>query len=532
MKTKLENLFKSMDKKLILILLVAFFLRIFKSWDVPTLHVDEGYAFYSAKCLLNYGKDIWGKGLSVYSSAWGAGMSMGYIYFSIPFLALFGQHLFIFRLPMILMGTLAVYFMYKIGCFKSKNTGYIMALLYATVPWSVMQQRWALDCNFFIVLFIPGLYFMLKYLTEKKKSSLYTSLIIFGLSLYGYALSYLYVPVVLLFVVLFLMAKKEFVLKDWIVPSLILFTIASPLMVFVFNNLFNLGITDFGIFEFPKLLRFRSNEVGFSPNNFISLFNLVFLNTDNYVINTFYNTGLLYYWTFPFLCLGTYVMYCKEKTVLNSIMKRMFAISLLVPLFGFVAINAYKSMLYIIPAIYCICIGAEFILEKVKKDFIKITLTSLYFLGVCLFFITYLFNQNAITSTYDYCMMPELTPWGVSDVIKYTEEHYPNEEKYIQFRRTFMTPILFNELDVVPSEGNFEREIYYFDDGETVNYDDFGRVEDYIVFTKVEDGKLVRPGNTVEVGTLVDSLIIGLDGVEELSTKDKVYCSNRYCLYK
>lgn len=526
-----KDYFKSIDKNLVLILSLALFLRIFNSWEVPTAHVDEGYAFYSAKCLLNYGQDIWGKELSIYSSAWGGGMSMGYIYFSIPFLALFGQSLFIFRLPMILMGVLAVYFVYKIGCFKNKNIGYGMALLYATVPWSVMQQRWALDCNFFIVLFIPGLYFMLKYLFEDNKKSLYVSLIIWGLSLYGYALAYLYMPVILLAILITLVIKKKLIIKDWIVPAIIMFLIALPLMLFVFNNLLDLGMTKFLFLDFPYLPSFRSSELGFSFSNITRILKIVLLNTDNYVINTFKDTGLLYYWSAPFLCLGIFRMYFKENDKLNSFMKVLFAVSLLVPLFGFNFVNAYKTMIYIIPAIYCIYIGFDFINQRIEKNALKIVLPILYTFGVIFFFVNYLMSQDLITSTYQHCSMPELTPYGISDVIAYAEENYSNDEKYIQFRRTFITPVLFNDLNINPLENNYERETYYLPNGE-ISYNDFGKVGKYNIFLTVEDGKLMRPGNTTVVGELDNSLIIGMRGLEEYKEKEQLYCSYRYCLYK
>lgn len=528
-----KNYFQSIDKKLALILLVALFLRFFYSWKVPSIHVDEGYAFYSAKCLLNYGQDIWGKELSVYSSAWGGGMSMGYIYFSIPFLALFGQTLFVFRIPMILMGVLAVYYMYRIGCFKDKKMGYGMALLYATVPWSIMQQRWALDCNFFIVLFIPGLYYMLRYLFEDDKKSLYISLIVLGLSLYGYALAYLYVPVTLLIILIVLIFKKELIVKDWLLPCFLMFLIALPLMAFVFNNLFDLNMTNFWIFDFPYLPNFRSSELGFSSINIKWVLSIALLGTDNYVINSYKETGLLYYWLLPFLYLGVYRMYFKEKNEFNFIMKLLFTIYVLIPLFGFADVNAYKMMLYIIPAIYCIYLGLNYLTQKNNKKLIKILLPSLYGVGVIFFFVSYIFNHDITTSSFQYNSMAELTPYGLSNVINYTEENYPNDDKFIQYRRTFLTPVLFNELNVNPLEGDFEREDYYHQSNGKLYHSDFGRVKKYTIFRFVEDGKLTRDGKIKEeVGILNDSLIIGMRGAPEFIDKETIYCSYRYCLYK
>lgn len=529
----LKEKVKNVDKKLLFILTVAFLMRFIGFWEIPTINIDECYAFYTARCLINYGVDLWGKTLSVYSSAWGAGMSMGMTYISIPFLLIFGQNIFAFRLPMVVGGVVATYFMYKIGCYRNKNTGYIMALLYGTVPWSVMQQRFGMDCNLFIVLFIPGLYYMMKYLFEEDTNSLYTSMFIWGFSLFGYVLSYLYLPIFLIVIIISLLLKKKFKLKEWIIACLIIGIIALPLMVFVFNNILGLELTKFGIFDFPELLNFRSSEIGFKFENIERLLNVYLFQNDFYKVTTFQNSGLMYYVTMPLIIMGTYCMFAKEKSEFNNWMKIIFLISTGVPALLIQGTNSAKIMILIIPMCYQIVLGIEYLQSlnlSLSKEVLNKWLTGIYVFVCCSFFGMYILNQNSYLSKFDYIHIPEVNPHGLSEVIKFTEENYPNEEKYFYYIKNIPTSLFFNELNINPNEKKFEETIYTYGNDSFLR--DYSRIEDYYFGNIIQDGHMYLASNGKEPVPLKDSLIISMCNMEELKEKNIVYQSHQYCLYK
>lgn len=527
---------KNIDKKLCLVLLIAFLMRFIGSWDIPTMNVDEGYSFYSAKCLLQYGQDIWGHNLPVYSEAWGSGMSMGYIYLSIPFMFLFGTNILAYRLPMILGGVISTFFMYEIGNLKNKNTGHIMSLIYATIPWTVMQQRWGLDCNLFLILFIIGMYYMLEYLLNDKKKSLYISLIIFGFSLYGYALAYLYVPIYLLIIVVILLSKKQFKLKDWLIPCIILGIIALPLMVFVLDHVLELNYTKFLIFDLPILTKFRSSEIGFSIDNVMRFIDLFVFQTDYFTSNTFISSGLMYYITTPLILLGTALLFIEKNDNFNDWMIVMFLATLIPALFLIKYGNANKIMLITIFASYFISLSTQYLsklnLGKLTKV-LPMLLLSIYALTVSMFFSSYLLNQNSYLSERQYTNAPELAPYGMIDVAKYAEENYPGENKYLYCSEHFSSSLLLSEFDVDPtSSTDYLEKHYYTKDGKEVFYKDFARVKNFYIFSKIEDGQLKFAGQGETVAKLENSLVISNCNMTSMQGKELLFRSKQYCLFK
>ena len=481
---------KNIDKKLCFILIIAFLMRFIGAWEIPTMNVDEGYAFYSAKCLLQYGQDIWGHNLPIYSEAWGSGMSMGYIYLSIPFIAIFGKNILAYRLPMILGGVLSTFFIYKIGAFKNKKLGYIMALFYGTIPWTVMQQRWGLDCNLFLILFIPGMYYMLDYLLNNKRKCLYLSLIILGFSLYGYALAYLYVPIFLLIIIIVLITKKEFKLKDWLFPSIILSIIALPLMIFVLVHMLELNYAEFLIFDLPLLTRFRSSEIGFTFNNIINFINLLVFQTDKFTSNTFISTGLMYYITTPLILFGLILMFIEKNNKINNWMITMFLATLIPPLFLIKYGNANKIMLLTIFISYFVGLSVQH-LHKLNlgkmTQILPTLLLSIYAFIVSLFFSSYLLNQNAYLSEIQYTKAPELAPHGMIDVAKYADEKYPEENKYLYCYEYFSSSLLLAEFDIDPtSKTDFVEKKYYSKEGNKVLKKDFERIKNFYILVKLK----------------------------------------------
>src|SRR3989344_6463133 len=115
---------------LILILTLAFFLRIVNiNNNPPALYGDELTMLLDVNSILNTGYDTTGKFLPL-NFTMGGGRPVGYGYFSIPFVALFGPGALSIRLLSVLSGVGIVVLVYFLGkILFSKQVGLFAALL-------------------------------------------------------------------------------------------------------------------------------------------------------------------------------------------------------------------------------------------------------------------------------------------------------------------------------------------------------------------------------------------------------------------
>lgn len=516
-----KDIFKNEKFKIAFILIIAFVFRFLFASDVPTIHSDEQYAFYSAKCLLEYGQDIWGHHLPVYSEAWGGGMSMGYIYLSIPFMFLLGKNILAYRLPMILGGVTATYFIYKIGEFKDKRTGFIMSILYAVMPWSVLQQRWGLDCNIFIILFIPALYFIIKYINERAQKYLLISLTLFGLSLWGYALAYVFVPVFLLVVIIGLLIKKRFYIKDWIIPSLILMILALPLMVFVFSNMFDLNIRKFLFFDIPKMYQFRNNEFELTVNHIRYLVRALFTQDEIWVSGSMQPWGLMFPTTGVFIFYGLYLSIKDFKNPFGHWMNVLFVFSFIfcATLNGIVG---HKYTLLMIPSLYYVALSFE---KLFNFNLLKKVIIVAYVLLAIVSFGDYLMNYNEVISTFKYNpLLYQLSPAGLDKVIEYSEVNHAGEEIAVFDTAHFTTPVYLNELNIDPTKDRYEMMEISTLNG---NRKEFSKIENYQFIALDEKSRPIGADGLVDItkyNYVISHCNNDLSEWYEVEFKEKGYC--------
>ena len=99
---------------LFLIILLAFFLRIYKLGSVPpSLYWDEASLGYNAYSILKTARDEHGKFLPLTNfAAFGDYKPPGYIYAAVPSIAIFGLNEFAIRFPSAFFGTLTVFLTY------------------------------------------------------------------------------------------------------------------------------------------------------------------------------------------------------------------------------------------------------------------------------------------------------------------------------------------------------------------------------------------------------------------------------------
>ena len=185
---------KSINKKLILILFIAFFLRIVNiSNNPPALYGDELTMSLDVNSIMHTGYDTTGKFLPL-NFTMGGGRPVGYGYFSMPFLALFGSGALGIRLLSVLSGVGIVVLIYWLGrLIFSKQIGEVAAALLAISPWDLSLSRAGFETHFALFLSLFGI---VMFLLAKKRPWFYiVSILSFGLSVNTYSTYKLTLPI-------------------------------------------------------------------------------------------------------------------------------------------------------------------------------------------------------------------------------------------------------------------------------------------------------------------------------------------------
>ena len=289
---------------LFFIFIVGVITRIIDFGNIPIgINVDEAGTMYDAYCIANYGTDRYGNNYPVYMINYGGGQSALYTYLSAILIKVFGFSLVVVRIPALIFSILYLIFAFLITKeFKNKKLAILVEFIAVIVPWHFMQSRWALDCNLMSSMMLISTYSLCK---AKSKLAYIFSGILFGITSYTYALSYIVVPIVLLLLLGYMLYIREIRISDIICFFIPIILLAFPLIL---NLLINMGIIPEIKNTWFSILRmwvFRANEVSLSNilHNIVTLFKSIFMYDIN-DYNAFSNFGTLYYISIPFALLG------------------------------------------------------------------------------------------------------------------------------------------------------------------------------------------------------------------------------------
>ncbi len=254
---------------LLLILLLGAALRLVALGKVPGgMHQDEAFVSWNAFALFKEGIDSAGHRFPVYLADWGDGHSALYVWLLMPLLAFTGGHAaspFLSRLP---QAAVSVFTLWALYCIMKRlfgpKAGLWSAFLLALCPWHITMSRWGLDANLAPGFLIFGLHFFLKGLEERK--FLLLSGLVYGLSLYSYAVIWPLVPFMLALQIFYCLCRKKIHIDRWSLASaLILFILALPLLLFLLVNYEILPEISLPFLTIPRMGGYRGNEVAFSP---------------------------------------------------------------------------------------------------------------------------------------------------------------------------------------------------------------------------------------------------------------------------
>lgn len=207
-----------------IILLVALLLRLFQLNQIRLTH-DEMSIGYNAYSILKTGRDEWGKAWPLVFRAFGEGKLPGYIYASVPMIALFGLNSLGVKLVSVISGVLAIWLLYLLieKLSKQAKIGVLAAIIMAISPWPLHLSRMALESNLALMFFLAGLVFWVKFEHEKsiqiwKSTSFWLAALFLGLTGYTYIAYRMFVPI--LFVTLSLINALKSKASTRIISSL------------------------------------------------------------------------------------------------------------------------------------------------------------------------------------------------------------------------------------------------------------------------------------------------------------------------
>ncbi len=335
------------------------------------INPDEAFGAYEAYSLLHYGVDSSGYTFPVYLNTWGSGMSALNSYLMLPFIALFGLHTWVIRIPQFLTSCFTLYVTYKLLLKLCNQKTALIGLLFLSVcPWHIIMSRWSLDCNLAPGFLLFGFYFFV--LAAERPKYFILSALFYGLSLYCYATIWPIVPLMIFLQLLYLLYTKKLHFSLHIVAAILLLALlALPLILFVFINYGYMEEIRTPFLSIPKLTMMREKEIYWynKRENLQILISMLLNQNDGLYWNTTEEFGLYYSkWMLVFGIIG--FLYCCKNALL-SLLKRTYdgTVLLLVPflcaifLGCLVSVNANRINCIHLPIILFIAIGLYLVMQ-------------------------------------------------------------------------------------------------------------------------------------------------------------------------
>lgn len=318
-----------------IVFLILLFTRIYKIESVPYgLHVDEAGMAYDAWSIAYFGVDRYLNPFPVYFINYGGGQSVLYGYLSALLIKFFGLTIYTIRLPGIILSVLTGIVGFKIieKLFNSFYFGLLFLLIFSITPYFIMQSRFGLDCNLMMGMSSIVLYFLDQMILSDNYIYSIIAGVVTGLILYSYALSYIVLPIFLLFLLFYVWRTRKLSLRKISVFIITLIIVALPLIALVVINYFKLGTFRLLWFTIPQLPGFRGSEIVLDliSDNFLRIINSV-LFYDWLPYNTFSHHLTLYRISIPFVVLGIVIGFIN---IIRDILKREYSILNIIWLFG------------------------------------------------------------------------------------------------------------------------------------------------------------------------------------------------------
>lgn len=447
---------------LILIIVIAFTLRIYKVTSIPpSLNWDETSIAYNAYSIMKTGKDEWGEFMPVHFKSFGEYKLPAQIYASIPGILIFGLNEFGVRITPVVYGTLTVFLLYLLlqELYKKRTVSLIASFLLAVSPWHIQLTRGSFESSFSLFWFILALLFLVKGLKNKKW--LVASMIPFAVSVYTYNTARVFTPL-FLFAITIIYRNYFLKFKSWYLISGIVFAIlTAPIVPFVLSGDASaryklVSITDDkgliprieerrNLSKLPNIVtklihnRYTYNTFYFSQN-YLAHFtpNFLFINGAGHRQHHVQGVGELYLIQAPFLLFGLYLLIKRKDESLKILLPWLLLAFIPVSMTNDSIPNALRTLIAVPVYQILTAVGIYELLLMIKNKrsrYIVITLSVIIFLVNFVIYLNNYFVKYPINYSRDW-------QYGNKQVVEYIKK---NQDKYdlIVFSRTYGEPHIF-----------------------------------------------------------------------------------------
>ena len=268
--------------------------------------MDEIGAAYDAYCIANFGVDRWLNSFPLYFTAYGDGQNALLTYLMALVFYMTGNYSkFIIRLFPLFFSLIAAYFISGICSFRSKKHKLVSLSLYVVMPVFTLTFQIGLESHLMLPLSAAFIYFLLKGIDSRKTRYFVIGGLLAGITFYTYALSYIVIPLFLVFTAGYCLYTKKMSIQNVFFLCIPVLLLGMPLFAIQIINIYDLETTQLGIFTLPKFLTYRGNEI--TTKGFFQKIYWAFIHT-NFYDSTPHNSipvfGSIYYISIIFLIIG------------------------------------------------------------------------------------------------------------------------------------------------------------------------------------------------------------------------------------
>src|SRR3989338_471466 len=324
---------------LLLILLLAFSIRIFKIDQFPaTLYGDEQAFAWNAYNILKTGQDEYGNAYPLHFRSFNDYKAPIPVYLMVPFIEIFGFNTFGIRFLISFASTITVLFTYLLfNQFVSKKISLLGAFLLTISPWHIHLSRGFFESTLSLMFFVGGIWIFTKRPYSLVKTI--TSSLFFSAALYSYFTPRIYLPIfyLLFFIYHYFFYKdiRKKILKQFVIGAIVIFILSLPLIKLSFfdkgtSRIYNLISANQQKIEQEIIReRYASNLpntakvamhnkatawLRFFQNNYLEILsaNYWYINGDTSLRYFLGNMGMFYLAEMPFFIFGLYFL-AKEK---------------------------------------------------------------------------------------------------------------------------------------------------------------------------------------------------------------------------
>ncbi|MCR4961586.1 MAG: glycosyltransferase family 39 protein [Lachnospiraceae bacterium] len=435
------------------------FLRIFRLGTLPSgVYIDEPPMAYSAWCIANYGVDRYLRHMPVYFQNWYSGQSPMYTYLLALLYKLRAPmgNAAVIRLPACFFGILMLFLVYFTVKELTTNGHIRFFALFCTAfcPYFVMQSRLGLDCNLLLFWSMFSLLFLIRYCKGGKLSDLVICGVLFGLSLYTYALSYILLGIFLVLAALYLLRTKKIDVKRTLLWAVIVVAVSLPVILFAISVVLRLPEYSFLGFTVAPVSSGRLSELSgknFIKNAILSLW-AAMTHDDHYAL-TVDEFSTLYYISIPFVIVGACV---SIVNFVKSAAKKEFCFDGLFVLFALSnavvggmngEVLVYRINAVFAAYLYFLVKGVYVSVGAIKKEPVKKAagaVLALIYAGFAFMFVGFYFS--CYTRAYDGFTH------SASDAIGFARENEPGMTVYVDYMG--LSELLLWEEPISPYEWN------------------------------------------------------------------------------